>query len=82
MTTYNIKSVAKNKFFAKMPNVAPVCAPNPVEQIVLETEWTAYLQKTVDFGNRHYLRNFSLRLEMDEENDVLSFREENDNNVR
>jgi hypothetical protein len=66
MTTSNIKSAARNKFFAKMSK-----APNPVEQIVLETEWTAYMQKTVDFGNRHYLRNFSLRLEMDEENDML-----------
>jgi hypothetical protein len=70
MTTSNI-------FFAEMPK-----AINPVEQIVLETEWTTYVQKTVDFGNRHYLRNFSLRLEMDDDNDKLRHREENNNNVR
>jgi hypothetical protein len=76
MATSNIKSAARNKFFADIPK-----APNPVEQIVLERQWTDYLQKTVDFGNRHYLRNFLLRLEMDDDNDMLRFSEENNNNV-
>jgi hypothetical protein len=37
-----------------------------VEQLNLETSWTDYIQNQVDFGNKHYLRNFSLRLEIDQ----------------
>jgi hypothetical protein len=36
-----------------------------VEQINLETSWTDFIHYQVDFGNKHYLRNFSLRLEME-----------------
>lgn len=36
-----------------------------VEQLNLETLWTDFIQNQVDFGNKHYLRNFSLRLEME-----------------
>jgi hypothetical protein len=35
-----------------------------VEQINLENEWTELLKDLVDYGNKHYLRNFSLSLEM------------------
>ena len=35
------------------------------DQIVIETDWTDYMQRLVDFGNKHYLRNFSLKLEME-----------------
>jgi hypothetical protein len=35
-----------------------------VQQINLENEWTELLKDLVDYGNKHYLRNFSLSLEM------------------
>ena len=37
-----------------------------VEQINLENECTEFLKNLVDYSNKHYLRNFSLRLEMEE----------------
>jgi hypothetical protein len=40
-----------------------------VEQINLENESTEFLKNLVDYGNKHYLRNFSLRLEMNEDYD-------------
>ena len=36
-----------------------------VEQIVIENEWTEFLKNLVDYGNKHYLRSYALRLEMD-----------------
>ena len=36
------------------------------EQVVLECEWTDYLQRIVDFGNKAILRNFRYRLEMED----------------
>jgi len=36
------------------------------EQVVLECEWTDYLQRIVDFGNTGILRNFHYRLEMED----------------
>ena len=38
----------------------------PAEQVVLECEWTDYLQRIVDFGNKAILRNFHYRLEMED----------------
>jgi hypothetical protein len=40
-----------------------------VEQLNLETWWTDFIQNQVDFGNKHFLKNFSLRLEMEVEDD-------------
>jgi hypothetical protein len=40
-----------------------------VEQNNLENEWTEYLQNLVDYGNKHYLRSFSLGLEMEVDDD-------------
>jgi hypothetical protein len=40
-----------------------------VEQINLETRWTDFIQNQLDFGNKHYLGNFSLRLEMEVNDD-------------
>ena len=37
------------------------------EQVVLECEWTDYLQRIVDLGNTAILKNFRYRLEMEEE---------------
>lgn len=64
MSTHNLIKDAGNKFFSKTK------CPSPVEQIILETQWTDNLQRLVDFGNRRYLKNFFLRLEMEEDNDV------------
>jgi hypothetical protein len=36
------------------------------EQVVIECEWTDYLQRIVDFGNTAILRNFHYRLEMED----------------
>jgi hypothetical protein len=36
-----------------------------VEQINLENEWTEFLITLVQFGNRSYLRNYALRLEVE-----------------
>jgi len=41
-----------------------------VEQVIIETRWTDHLQRLIEFGNKNYLKNFSLRLEMDEDNDL------------
>ena len=35
-----------------------------VEQINLENEWTEFLKNSVNYGNKHYLRNFSLRRQL------------------
>jgi hypothetical protein len=35
-----------------------------IEQINLENEWTEFIKNMVDYGNTHYLKNFSYRLEM------------------
>jgi hypothetical protein len=39
-----------------------------VEQIIIETEWTDAIQRLVDFVNKNYLKNFTLRLELEHEN--------------
>ena len=36
-----------------------------IEQINLESEWTELLKNLVDYGNKHYLRSYALRLEME-----------------
>jgi anti-sigma regulatory factor (Ser/Thr protein kinase) len=36
-----------------------------IEQINLEIEWTEFLKNLVDYGNKHYLRSYELRLEME-----------------
>jgi len=35
------------------------------EQINLENEWTEFIKNLVDYGNKHYLRSYALRLEME-----------------
>jgi len=54
-------------------NVAPAIRTG-VEQLNLETWWTDFIQNQVDFGNKHYLRNFSLRLEMEVNDDTKTLR--------
>jgi hypothetical protein len=59
MSTDNLIKDARIKFFAKTSR------DSAADQIVLETRWTDHVQKLVDFGNKNYLKNFSLRLEME-----------------
>jgi hypothetical protein len=40
-----------------------------VEQINLENEWTEFVKNLVGYGNKHYLRNFSLKLEVEVDDD-------------
>jgi hypothetical protein len=42
-----------------------------VEQINLENEWTEFLKNLVEFGNKHYLRNYSLGLVMEVDDDAM-----------
>jgi hypothetical protein len=60
MTTHEVISSDKDKGFHQKFFPA-------VQKIILETAWTDYLQNLVDFGNKCLLRNFSLRLEMDDD---------------
>jgi hypothetical protein len=76
MNIDNIISDYKNKFIPKTSK-----QPSAAEQITLETRWTANIQRLIEFGNRKYLKNFTLRLEMDEDNDQQSFGEEKKVNV-
>jgi len=36
-----------------------------VDQIIIETRWTEFLQSLVEFGNSKLLENFQYRLEME-----------------
>lgn len=36
-----------------------------VEQINLDSEWTEFIKNLVEFGNKNYLKSYSLRLEME-----------------
>jgi hypothetical protein len=36
-----------------------------VDQIIIETRWTEFLQSLVEFGNSNLLQNFQYRLEME-----------------
>lgn len=36
-----------------------------VDQIIIETRWTDFLQSLVEFGNSNLLQNFQYRLEME-----------------
>jgi hypothetical protein len=36
-----------------------------VDQIIIETRWTDFLQSLVEFGNSNLLQNFQCRLEME-----------------
>lgn len=36
-----------------------------VDQLIIETRWTEFLQSLVEFGNSNLLQNFQYRLEME-----------------
>jgi hypothetical protein len=67
MTTNEILSNLEDKSFHR--TATDIRKRTEVEQLNLETQWTDFLQSLVDFGNKHYLRNFSLRLEMEVNDD-------------
>jgi hypothetical protein len=69
MTTDEILSDLENKVFHKAATA--IRKLTEVEQLNLETWWTDFIQNQVDFGNKHYLRNFSLRLEMEVNDDNM-----------
>jgi hypothetical protein len=52
----------QNKLLHRAANIRKL---TEVEQINLENEWTEFLKKLVDYGNKHYLRSYALRLEME-----------------
>jgi hypothetical protein len=51
---------------ALLMNRISVC-DSPAEQIRIETKWVDKLQRRLEYGNRNVLRNFKLRLVMDDE---------------
>ena len=55
------KDILSASFKVRLKNLSSA------EQVVLECEWTDYLQRLVDFGNTAILKNFHYRLEMEEE---------------
>jgi hypothetical protein len=55
------KDILSTSFKVRLKNLTSA------EQVVLECEWTDYLQRLVDFGNTAILKNFHYRLEMEEE---------------
>lgn len=69
MTDSGILSNLRNKSFHKA--ATDIRKRTEVEQLNLETWWTDFIQNQVDFGNKHYLRNFSLRLEMEVNDDNM-----------
>jgi hypothetical protein len=56
----------QNKILRRVTNIQKL---TEIEQINLENEWTEYMKNLADYGNKHYLRNFSLRLEMKVDDD-------------
>jgi hypothetical protein len=58
----------KHKAFLSRSAVSSHQKLSAVQQLIIETEceWTNRLQDLVDFGNKRLPRNFSLRLEMDD----------------
>jgi hypothetical protein len=71
MTTNEISDNLRDKSFHK--TATDIRKRTEVQQLNLETQWTDYIQNQVDFGNKHYLRNFSLRLEMEVNDDQCAY---------
>jgi hypothetical protein len=58
----------QNKILHRTANIRKL---TEVEQINLENELTEFLQHLVDYSNKHYLRNFSLKLKMEENGEYV-----------
>ena len=67
MTISKIINNLKHKAFLSASVVSSHQKLSAVQQLIIETEWTNHIQNLVDFGNKRLLRNFSLRLEMDDD---------------
>ena len=52
----------RNKVLRRAANIRILTG---VEQINLENEWTEYMKNLLDYGNKHYLRSYALRLEIE-----------------
>jgi hypothetical protein len=68
MTVSKIINNLKHKAFLSASAVSSHQKLSAVQQLIIETEWTNFLQNFVDLGDKQILRNFSLRLEMDYDN--------------
>lgn len=66
MTVSKIINNLKHKAFLSASAVSSDQKLSAVQRLITETEWTNRLQDLVDFGNKLLPRNFSLRLEMDD----------------
>jgi len=77
MSTDDIISTTQNKSFLRTSKNL-----SEADQIVIETQWTDKLQRSIDLGNSKFLKNFKLRLEMDDDNDSQRLRGETEYNVR
>jgi hypothetical protein len=62
MTTDKIIGNPENKAFY---NASKNRQFGKVDQIIIETQWTDFLQSLVEFGNSNLLQNFQYRLEME-----------------
>jgi len=71
MTTNEISDLRDKSFHRTATDIRK---RTEVQQLNLETSWTDFIQNQVDFGNKHYLRNFSLRLGMEPDKDDLDYR--------
>ena len=62
MTTNEISGNVSNKSFYD----SAFAVRTGIEQLNLETQWTDHIQRLIDYGNKHYLRNFYLKIEMED----------------
>lgn len=69
MTIDEVLTILENKVFHKAV-ITSLSELSSKDQINTETKWTYCLQNLVDLGDKQILRNFSLRLEMDDGDDV------------
>jgi hypothetical protein len=67
MTTNEILLDLENKVFCRAADIREL---TKVEQIILENECTKLMKKLLAVINKRCLRNFSLRLEIDANDDI------------
>jgi len=65
MDTNEIISDLENKGFYKIAE--KINKLTAMDQFFLEWEWTGYLKDLVNYGNRHFLKSFRLRLDLEED---------------
>jgi hypothetical protein len=65
VTTTDILSDLENKSFYKIAE--KINKSTTMDQLLLEEEWTGYLNDLVNYGNRHFLKSFQLRLDQEED---------------